>query len=161
MWRRGAMQSWKCRFWTCANERVWTSVKLRSHALKFKGNGPLYPVWAQQRRKLGVDIFFWSSWGSSTSSLESVTHFQEKNLQPINISAPSLHRWGNGGLSRLWRTYSMTHSRAACAKLYQYVVMTNMSSWLIWYHNWYVIITDMSSVMYYCTCCTRAACARL
>ena len=36
VWRRGAMRSWKCRFRTCANERVWASVKLRSHALKFK-----------------------------------------------------------------------------------------------------------------------------
>ena len=66
------MRSWKCRFWTCANERVWTSVKLRSHALKLKKNGPLDPFWALQCRKLGVNIFFWSSWGSRTSSLENV-----------------------------------------------------------------------------------------
>ena len=59
-------------FLTCANERVWTSVKLRSHALKLKKNGPLDPLWALQCRKLGVDIFFWSSWGSRTSSLENV-----------------------------------------------------------------------------------------
>ena len=31
------------RFLTCANERVWTSVKLQSHALKLKKNGPLDP----------------------------------------------------------------------------------------------------------------------
>ena len=70
--RRGAMRSWKCRFWMCANECVWTSVKLRSHGLKFKENGPLDPLWALQCRKLGVDIFFCSSWGSNTSLLENV-----------------------------------------------------------------------------------------
>ena len=64
------MRSWKCRFRTCANERVWTRVKLQSHALKFKGNGPLDPLWALQCRKLGMDIFFWSSWGSNTSFLK-------------------------------------------------------------------------------------------
>ena len=67
------MRGWNAVFWTCANERVWTSVKLRGRALKFKGNGPLDPLSALQCRKLGVDIFFWSSWGSDTSSLENVS----------------------------------------------------------------------------------------
>ena len=82
MWRRGAMRSWKRRFWTCANERVWTSVKLRNHALKLKGNGPLDPLWSLQCRKLGVDIVFWSSWGSNTSSLEIV---RERHTWPTLI----------------------------------------------------------------------------
>ena len=70
-------------FGMCANERVWTSVKLRSHALKFKGNGPLDPLWALQCRKLGVDIFFWSSWGSNASSLEIV---RERHTWPTIIN---------------------------------------------------------------------------
>ena len=70
-------------FWMCANECVWTCVKLRSHALKFKGNGPLDPLWALQCRKLGVDIFFWSSWGSNTSLLENV---RERRAWPALIN---------------------------------------------------------------------------
>ena len=83
VWRRGAMRSWKCRFRTCANERVWMRVKLQSHALKLKGNGPLDPRWVLQCRKLGVDIFFWSSWGSNTSSLEIV---RERHAWPALIN---------------------------------------------------------------------------
>ena len=49
---------------------------LWSHALKLKENDPLDSLLALQCRTLGADIFFWSSWGSHTSSLENVSMLQ-------------------------------------------------------------------------------------
>ena len=95
----------KCRFWMCANECMWTSVKLRSHALKFKGNGPLDPLSALQCRKLGVDIFFWSSWGSNTSSLEIM---RERHAWPALIN-PTWSKKDTHASSCGSRTITQTH----------------------------------------------------